>query len=513
MSNNKLTYGFTNEYMYFVSHYLLALLGIPEPTASDDAAPNYRLEPVASPAASASNRDSLHDDPPPALVDNQDRTYIFRAASYPICTLTLSGGATLPAESIALANEILAEFLSVCQYKYTGSGKQMNLGLGSSLKWDTPRSKPNPSNLADLVYRHAIQQGICRWVVGSSAGPEIQRFFRILDTWTDKTYEGRRVTLGFIIDPSVQATGKLRGDRFLDFLSTDSAAVFTDCIYSVFLLDAQCGLVSHLSVPDAAPLEDAAPPEDIEPPKDVEPNFAAPLRFTQIISQITESRVGVFLLNNGDIILSKKKKVQFVKRNGQWLNFSYTAFCNALDPFLQTSNLRSGLLESIYASVLDVSFSHTGGIISVVNTTNYIPESDATTEVKTSLENEVLNPFDNLRYPDRQLPPFSKKDSDPILKKKWLNRDFVRTMVGGKSFSELDRKLRSELIALDGACILDVFGTPYAFGAIISYDSGSTSGGRAAAAIKLSRFGMAVKISTDGYIELYIGGTKVYQVK
>ena len=89
----------------------------------------------------------------------------------------------------------------------------------------------------------------------------------------------------------------------------------------------------------------------------------------------------------------------------------------------------------------------------------------------------------------------------------------MKKLTGGKVFQKLDRKLRGELIAMDGACILNHAGEVYSFGAIIQNDSGSTGGGRGAAAKKLSTYGMAVKISTDGYIELYVDGEERYAIK
>lgn len=84
----------------------------------------------------------------------------------------------------------------------------------------------------------------------------------------------------------------------------------------------------------------------------------------------------------------------------------------------------------------------------------------------------------------------------------------------GNNFQELDRKLRCELIALDGACIIDALqGTIYSFGAIIQNDSGSATGGRSAAAKKLSRYGAAIKISTDGYIDVFVNEMLVYSIK
>ena len=66
---------------------------------------------------------------------------------------------------------------------------------------------------------------------------------------------------------------------------------------------------------------------------------------------------------------------------------------------------------------------------------------------------------------------------------------------------------------MDGATILDENGYVISFGAIIQNDSGSSGGGRGAAARKLSYYGLAIKISTDGYIEVYVNGEIKYRMK
>lgn len=82
------------------------------------------------------------------------------------------------------------------------------------------------------------------------------------------------------------------------------------------------------------------------------------------------------------------------------------------------------------------------------------------------------------------------------------------------NFIKIDKKLKAELIGLDGACIMDLSGEIIAFGAIIENDAGSSGGGRGAAAKKLSNFnGFSIKISTDGYIEVYVNYKKIYVIK
>lgn len=65
-----------------------------------------------------------------------------------------------------------------------------------------------------------------------------------------------------------------------------------------------------------------------------------------------------------------------------------------------------------------------------------------------------------------------------------------------------------------GATIVDNKGNIISFGAIITNEAGSSGGGRGSAAKRLSTYGgYSIKISTDGYIELYIQGNINYSIK
>ena len=95
----------------------------------------------------------------------------------------------------------------------------------------------------------------------------------------------------------------------------------------------------------------------------------------------------------------------------------------------------------------------------------------------------------------------------------YLKRSIIKALIGNTRFQVLDRKLRCELTAMDGACILTTAGEIVSFGAIIRNKSGSAGGGRSAACEELSKYGLAIKISTDGYVELYINGEICYSIK
>jgi hypothetical protein len=53
---------------------------------------------------------------------------------------------------------------------------------------------------------------------------------------------------------------------------------------------------------------------------------------------------------------------------------------------------------------------------------------------------------------------------------------------------------------MDGATILDYRGNVLAAGAIVKVDAGSDGGGRLLAAKTLAKYGLGIKISTDGEI-------------
>lgn len=348
-------------------------------------------------------------------------------------------------------------------------------------------------------YRMAIQKGICDWIIGGR-NDKVERLFEILENWSVQTYEGKKVTFGFIIDPNKESSFDTKYGDWSDFLKDDFSAVLTDCVNSVIELDKNCNFSSYLSITENNMVEEYTLQKYL------------PLRFSNVIEKyVSGERVGIFLLNNGDIILSKKGRAIFVKRNLKWLNLEYDAFEKAFAEYFDKNPIVPGLLEEIFASMLDVSFSHSGGIIAVVNdereltkhSENELPilsESDYLLNEKT-LEQIYDNLTATKKYPNREV------------KKRILKRNVIQSLVKSKTFTELDRKLRCELISLDGACILNTKGQVCSFGAIIKNDSGSSGGGRGAAAKKLSHNGFAIKISTDGYIELYINERKEYSIK
>lgn len=462
-----------NEYRFFLTYHLFPLLGISH-KAKDLKIIEHKVDYMGSPIVKCANK----------LYFSTDKQTVFEL-DYD----------DLTDDNKSLAINILQVFFRVAKYHLTSEKELHNMSYYSDVQKE--------SN-----YKMAIQKGICNWIVGKN-NLHVEKLFDILEKWSVKTYEGKKVTFGFIINPDATSFFDNSRGSWCDFLDDDFSAVLTDCINSVIELDSKCNFVRYISLTDP----------NLTPKDPYGLDDTLPYRFSEIIKKhVQNNAVGVFLLNNGDIIISKNKSIKFVKRNLKWLNFNFDAFKNSLIPFCEENNINDDVIRGIFASILDVSFAHTGGIISII--------ADITKLTKA--ENDgfpILSPCDYLQN-ELSLDELamiinqsssancaSSEISEKEINKRLLKRNVIKTLVNRTPFINLDRKLRCELISLDGACILDTNGNVCSFGAIIKNDSGSSGGGRGAATKKLSNYGIAVKISTDGYIELFISGEPTYSIK
>lgn len=477
---------FETEYIDFIQRYLFPLLGIVDGRLKQY---NLQQDDIIKPS---SLKDSIY-------YSQKTKKYIFSAMKKAVAVF--DSDYRLDVDDEKLAKNIIAAFLSLSEYRLRGNSE---------------RGRTLSEVQKDSLYRMAVQKGICDWIIGAN-NPYAELLMCKLERWAVQTYEGKKVSFGFIIDGSISMpsdtnnlnetslNGNLAFGNWLDFMDSDYAAVLTDCIHSVVKLDRNCNFIEYLSLSNNGYIPRCTPTDYV------------PLRFANVIQQyVTNSKVGIFLLVNGDIIIAKHSKIKLIKRNLKWLNFSYAALENAVKnsscTFFNDSNepgcsQSPSLLSAIYASILDVSLSHTGGIISVVDSKYIATESDLPAKERFSeilAKSDMLIDDIDLNIIHNEFDERSIQDNER--RKRLLKRSMLYSLVNKKNFIQIDRKLRNELIALDGACIIDQTGRVISFGAIIRNEKGSSEGGRGAAAKSLSQFGMAVKISTDGYIELFVSG-------
>lgn len=359
----------------------------------------------------------------------------------------------------------------------------------------------------------------------------------LIEHWATKTYEGKTVPFAFLIDKN----GQKGNINFLEFFEEEYSATFSDGINSIIELDTSLNFVKHNSITA----------NDIFLSTEINQNM--PYRFAQVMSQFTrgKGKVALFLLSNGDLIVVQDAKIKLVKREGKWHNFDSDVFVDFISNILVDSGkvkIEENVLNSIFATSLDVSFAHSGGIIAVTCEEEKLVENNKYDLLKEKYielyeiwsknkEKSFSKYFDNhihsltnrsefsiIDFID-YLPKNGKLDNLIIdfpeyyygnnsnLTKRLLKRSFLLELIGSNPFYKIDRKLRTELVSMDGATIIDEKGKVIAVGAIIQNDSGSYGGGRGAATRKLSNYGIAVKISTDGYIEVYHNGRIIYKIK
>lgn len=362
-----------------------------------------------------------------------------------------------PTQNLGAAETILREILCVSNYDY--------------------RSDQFPKKDfydKDNVYRNArfnvaFEIGLCRWLGNEGIYTLIQR----LRDWSQKTYEGSHMSFGFIIDSTATTIGEV---DYLKFLRSNHSAVFTDGMSSYIKLDHEGKIVKYISAIHGLhnkkqkhiPL---TPYEFID--------FA-----NMCYSEDGANWIGVIMQCNGDILIFKRKQLVFIKRNGKWMY---------LDPFIIRSTIEMQYREDseeldkrqfaneVYLSVLDTSFAHTGGCIAII---------------KDQYIKEVTNKY----FPKDLLETDNKSEKIDV-----INRLIHTGSIDDEKqyFQYLDRKLRLELLSLDGATVLDSSGKILCAGAIVKIDGGSEDGGRMAATKELAKYGLAMKISMDGAVRCF----------
>ena len=133
-------------------------------------------------------------------------------------------------------------------------------------------------------------------------------------------------------------------------------------------------------------------------------------------------------------------------------------------------------------------------------------------EIKREMEKEEAGKLYNLDNPDYE-EVVNNDFSAFIQSSNCVKSATILKIIGNKKFHELNRKLREELVAMDGATIVDYDGTIIATGAIIKIEAGSKAGGRLAATKTLARYGVAIKISQDGIIQGYTYDKKAFKAR
>ena len=400
-------------------------------------------------------------------------------------------------------NQILREMVGVSAYRYTS-------GTIEFVRWPHGAQDEAYEIFRDEVFKLALEKGICKSI--DKAG-YLYKIVVNCSQWANRTYEGHHLGLCILYESA--STSEIQAvdlqQKMFAVLATgvDSTLLFKGSSFAghTELKEVFVGNeYSHetygkIYVPYIMINEELR-------------IIFAPYGFERVAAKCDGVTKAVVLLSSGDILLFDNWQVAFSRRNGQWSMNSYVYFSNVISRYFKIDKTIQRL---IYGTCVDVSFEHTGGCLAIID--DYISDHKLCKKVVAFAEeasDEVI-PCDDWFCEDdlsSEYSFFSKDKQEKIC--------VLKKIIDGRSFFQLGRKLRQELLGIDGATIIRSDGRILSIGTVIQKSALGPHGGREAAARKLAQYGLAIKISTDGDVECWaankdsIGDTsieapKVYQ--
>ncbi len=281
-----------------------------------------------------------------------------------------------------------------------------------------------------------------------------------LALWATRLYEGTPIASAIGIDPTISGRKSL---PLANIAKQDFFAVLSNGFDTMLTISKHLNFSGHVV---------------LTPTPSARGNY--PWRHSAIAAwtEKEKGRVAVVLNRLGEILILRDGQLLFARRSGKWHFLTH-------GPVIRQMGVPKDevLRKAIYETALDASFARTGACIGVI----------ASGGMKAA--EEMIADTDWL--------------SNPLSDK----AKAVARIVDGRKFHELDRTLRLELTAIDGATVIDYQGNVVAVGAIPKIQGGSTGGGRTAAAKQLALLGLGVKISQDGGIFGYRRDSKNTKVE
>lgn len=297
---------------------------------------------------------------------------------------------------------------------------------------------------------------------------DLGRLFARLRRLSENTYENRALSLGCVIDAERSDQPPLDQVFPEDFLDRKRYRALSDGYHTVYRVSRAGRLVGFEALPSrAGPSAHAYFPEWCR----------------DLASVSTGKRIGVALTTQGDLLVFHAGNIRFTYRFGQWQYWNHAHLVDLLRNAARVQKVPKSVIPSVvravYRAALDISFRRTGGLFVLLRNRQTL--------------RELVRPGDALGDAKRH-PRDSAFDS----------------ALPTRSLQLLPRSLTAELASLDGAVVLSNKGEVLAYGAVLEPRRkgkiAGAEGSRTKAAIGASHYGVAVKISSDGDITVYVAG-------
>lgn len=299
---------------------------------------------------------------------------------------------------------------------------------------------------------------------------DLAEWFTTLRGLAEQTYENKAVAFGCLIETENETLPQHGATFPRDFLSRKRYRALSDGYRSAYRVSGRGALLGFVEIGGRKLPPDRFYPEWCE----------------DLAAEARHGRIGIALTRHGDIIIMDDGHLTFTYRFGRW---QYWNHGHVVDLILNAARVQhvppvllGTVVRSIYRAALDVSFRRSGGLFVLLRNRQKL--------------HHVVRAGEGIYDTGRDT----------------LDATFD-TALGPRKAQSLPRCLLTELAGLDGAVVLSNKGDLLAVGAILEpRRKGKVTGAegsRTKAAIGASNYGLAIKISSDGDITVYVAGTKL----
>lgn len=366
--------------------------------------------------------------------------------------------------------------------------------------------KINDLGLEDKTYIKklqtlAMEKAICNSLT-DVASDTLLGVIAELDACARKTYEGRPMTFGIVINEYSNCQNKTNNLGYKSLFRKDFFSVLSNGEQSCIEIDKEGYILGHVLLEKLRYVPTVSPYD-----------------YVGVARYCNEKRIGIVLLETGEIMLYKNHELMYCKKHGVWGSYCHDEIIQLLSN--RTTHTIKEIRKAIYLTALDCSFAGTGGCLVYLNkdesknVLNHIDIYDILEEsyFEEKKEQEIEEARKLYNIGKEKTIGDDVNFQDFINNNKLVKTACLRECIRGKKFHELNRKFRQEIVGVDGATIIDYDGTIIATGAIVKIEAGSSGGGRLAATKTLAKYGVAIKISADGIMQAFIKDKRTNMVK
>jgi len=328
----------------------------------------------------------------------------------------------------------------------------------------------------------AIQDAFDEYVVAKHvetyhglAHMPVSAVFDALHKLSEQSYENKALTFGCVLDPQKKVRDQTA--QFpQDFLRSKKYRALSDGFRTAYHIAANGRILDFIDL------------ERFEKKKLTEKHHYPD--WTEMIAQASRNnRCGIALSRQGEILVFDEGTLRFTYRYGRWQYWNHAHLLHLLRARARAQRIKKTILGrvvgAIYRAALDVSFRRSGGLFVILHNHNRL--------------RKVVRIGDAIGDPKRNL---TDKEFDMV--------------ISDHHMRSLSRVVAVELASLDGAIVLDNSGRIRAYGAVLNPKRAGrhrgTEGSRTKAAIGASKYGLALKISSDGDITVYHEGKEFIKI-